>query len=97
MGDKYHNLGDKLLPMSEKSSTFAPDLKITLTPYTLTPYTLHNMAQVSLVKGLGIASISGKLGNCIFYTRNGKQYVKRADKNNDDLPSIIESISGNHV
>jgi len=55
------------------------------------------MAQVNLVKGLGIASISGKMGNCIFYTRNGKQYVKRADKNNDDLPSIVESISGNHV
>ena len=24
LGDKYHNLGDKLLCMSKKSSTFAP-------------------------------------------------------------------------
>jgi len=83
--------------MSKKSSTFASDLKTIPIPYTLhlTHYT--TMAQVNLVKGLGIASISGKMGNCIFYTRNGKQYVKRADKNNDDLPSIVESISGNHV
>ena len=51
------------------------------------------MAQVHFYKGLGIASISGKIGNCIFYTRNGKQYVRRANKNCNDLPSVIESIS----
>ena len=50
------------------------------------------MAQVNFYKGLGIASISGRLGNCIFYTRNGKQYVRRAS-NTDELPSIIESIT----
>ena len=48
------------------------------------------MAQVRFIKGLGIASISGRLGNCIFYTRNGKQYVRSTDPNNRDLPAIIE-------
>lgn len=52
------------------------------------------MAEVHFHKGLGIASISGRLGNCIFYSRNGKQFVRRADKNADELPSIIRSISG---
>ena len=47
------------------------------------------MAQVRLNPALGISAISGKLGNCIFYTRNGKQYVKRASKNNTDLRGII--------
>ena len=51
------------------------------------------MAEVHFQKGLGIASISGKLGNCIFYTRNGKQYVRRTNKTTGDLPSIVESIS----
>ena len=51
------------------------------------------MAEVHFQKGLGIASLSGKLGNCIFYSRNGKQYVRRANKDTDDLPSIIEPIS----
>ena len=51
------------------------------------------MPQVRFLKGLGIASISGKMGNCIFYTRNGKQYVRRADKKCTDLPSIIDPSS----
>ena len=53
------------------------------------------MAQVHFIKGLGIASISGRLGNCIFYTRNGKQFVRQAG-NPEDLPSFVESLSGQH-
>ena len=48
------------------------------------------MAEVRLNPALGISAISGKIGNLIFYTRNGKQYVRRADKNNTDLRGIIE-------
>ena len=51
------------------------------------------MAQVKFQKGLGIESLSGRIGNCIFYSRNGKQYVRRADKNDDHLPSIIDPSS----
>ena len=48
------------------------------------------MARVNFIKGLGIASISGRLGNCIFYTRNGKQYVRSTNPHNGELPAIIE-------
>ena len=51
------------------------------------------MAQVHFLKGLGIASISGRLGNCIFYTRNGKQFVRSTDPHNRDLPAIIEPLT----
>ncbi len=36
------------------------------------------MARVEFSKMSGIARISGKVGNLIFYTRGGKQYVKSA-------------------
>ena len=36
------------------------------------------MAQIEFTKTSGIKSISGKVGNLIFYTRGGKQYVKSA-------------------
>ena len=54
------------------------------------------MAAVHLNPIFGIRSISGKLGNCIFYTRNGKQYVRRATKNAADLPSFIDPSSTRH-
>lgn len=38
------------------------------------------MARVEFSKISGIARISGKVGNLIFYTRGGKQYVKSAVK-----------------
>ena len=34
------------------------------------------MARIEWSKTSGIARMSGKLGNLIFYTRGGKQYVK---------------------
>ena len=36
------------------------------------------MARVEWNKMSGIARVSGKIGNLIFYTRGGKQYVKSA-------------------
>lgn len=36
------------------------------------------MAQITLPQG--IASISGKIGNIVFYFRNGKQYARRINK-----------------
>ena len=36
------------------------------------------MARVEWSKASGIARMSGKLGNMIFYMRGGKQFVKRA-------------------
>ena len=38
------------------------------------------MAQVEFNKFSGIASISGKLGDLVFFTRGGKQYVKKASR-----------------
>ena len=51
------------------------------------------MAEVKLDPALGIVSISGKLGNLIFYTRKGKQYVRRINKNNVSLRNIIGPLS----
>ena len=57
------------------------------------------MAQVILSKR--IKSISGKLGNLIFYTRNGKQFVRRASTAvgplSDQYRSIIEPLSGLNI
>lgn len=59
------------------------------------------MAQITLPKG--IASISGKVGNIVFYFRNGKQYARRLDKTSSDAAalsdesrSIIESLSSHY-
>ena len=60
------------------------------------PMTNHTMAEVHFNPALGIQSISGKLGNAIFYTRNGKQYVRRANKNNGSLQGIIGPLSVQH-
>ena len=38
------------------------------------------MARVEFSKFSGIAGLSGKLGDLIFYQRDGKQYVKRASR-----------------
>ena len=52
------------------------------------------MARVEFTKFSGIARISGKVGNLIFYTRGGKQYVKSAIKsdkrggNSEDGPKM---------
>ena len=51
------------------------------------------MAEVLFNPALGIQSISGKLGNLIFYTRNGKQYVRRANKNNSSFRGILDPLS----
>lgn len=57
------------------------------------------MAQISLPQG--IASISGKVGNVVFYSRNGKQYARRLDKTasdaaalSDECRTITEALSG---
>ena len=42
--------------------------------------TNESMAKVEWSKTSGIAWMSGRLGNLIFYVRGGKQYVKRAIK-----------------
>ena len=49
----------------------------------------------------GITSISGKVGNVVFYYRNGKQYARRLDKRttsteafSNQCRSIIEPLSG---
>lgn len=57
------------------------------------------MAQITLPQG--IASISGKIGNIVFYFRNGKQYARRLDKRlistealSKRCREIIEPLSG---
>ena len=47
------------------------------------------MARVKFNPALGISSITGKLGNFIFYTRNGKQFVRR--KRADIEPTSSQS------
>ena len=49
------------------------------------------MAQVHFNQSFGIASLSGRIGPLIFYTRKGKTYVRAADKN-PDVRAIIESL-----
>ena len=51
------------------------------------------MAAVKFNPALGIQSISGKIGNLIFYTRNGKQFARRVNKNNNNIRGILESLS----
>ena len=57
------------------------------------------MAQISLPQG--IASISGKVGNVVFYSRNGKQYARRLNRHtvstealSDECRTITEALSG---
>ena len=49
----------------------------------------------------GIASISGKVGNVVFYSRNGKQYARRLNRHtasvealSSECRAIIEPLSG---
>ena len=49
----------------------------------------------------GIASISGKVGNVVFYSRNGKQYARRLNRHtasvealSSECRAIIELLSG---
>ena len=53
------------------------------------------MARVTLPNR--IKSVSGKIGNIIFYTRNGKQFARRIRTSvgpiSDELRSILESLS----
>ena len=49
------------------------------------------MAQVHFNQAFGIASVSGRIGPLIFYTRKGKTYVRAADKN-PDVRAIIEAL-----
>ena len=52
------------------------------------------MAEVKLPRQ--IASLSGRMGNYIYYVRNGKQYVRRVRKDvgplSDHYASIIEPL-----
>ena len=49
----------------------------------------------------GVKAISGKIGNIVFYNRNGKQYARRLNKKtepplaptNDNYRVVIESLS----
>ena len=55
-----------------------------------------NMAQINFTKRSGIAAIHGKLGSLIFYTRNGKQYVRRRsihEGSTREYREIIERIT----
>ena len=53
------------------------------------------MARVTLPNR--IKSVSGKIGNIIFYTRKGKQFARRIRTSvgpiSDELRSILESLS----
>ena len=49
----------------------------------------------------GIASISGKVGNVVFYSRNGKQYARRLNRNtastealSSECRAILDPLSG---
>ena len=54
------------------------------------------MARVEFNKALGIASLSGRIGNCIFYNRKGKTYVRSVRRDLTDLRGIIEPSSREH-
>ena len=47
------------------------------------------MARIEFTKTSGIKSISGKVGNLIFYTRGGKQYVKSAVRLDENGLSLV--------
>jgi len=51
------------------------------------------MAQVFFNKAFGIASLSGRIGDLIFYNRNGKTFVRKAPKSNGDPRAILETSS----
>ena len=49
----------------------------------------------------GIASISGKIGNVVFYSRNGKQYARRLNRHtvstealSSECRAILDPFSG---
>ena len=49
----------------------------------------------------GIASISGKIGNVVFYSRNGKQYARRLNRHtvstealSSECRAILDPLSG---
>ncbi len=49
----------------------------------------------------GIASISGKVGNVVFYSRNGKQYARRLNRHtvstealSSECRAILDPLSG---
>jgi len=52
----------------------------------------------------GIASISGKIGNTVFYFRNGKQFARRLNRQTSpplvpesgECRSIIDALSVHH-
>lgn len=50
------------------------------------------MARVRFNRALGIASISGRLGNLIFYNRNGQSYVRSTIPAADER-ALIETLS----
>ena len=50
------------------------------------------MARVKFNKALGIASISGRIGNLIFYNRKGRTYVRSA-RRHDDERADLEALS----
>ena len=49
------------------------------------------MARVIFDKTYGIASLSGRIGPLIFYTRKGKTYV-RTDTKNVDSKAIMQAL-----
>ena len=59
------------------------------------------MARIDLIDNL--AGIHGKVGNLIFYTRNGKQFVKRVSakvpptKAREIYETFTRLISGRHA
>lgn len=53
------------------------------------------MPKINLDKRTGIEAIHGRIGELIFYTRNGKQCVRRRSvkTSSGDFRDIIETIS----
>ena len=56
------------------------------------------MAIIKLPPDTQIRAISGRIGNTIFYIRNGKQCARRVNRNTppDEYRTIIESFSNHH-
>ena len=58
-------------------------------------------SNMNVVLPFGVKAIKGKIGNVVFYNRNGKQYARRNNKqtdppldpNNEDYRVIIESLT----
>jgi hypothetical protein len=51
------------------------------------------MASVKFNPAFGIQSISGRLGNYIFYTRNGKQFVRERRAVSESSSSHSRAVS----